>query len=40
VYPATRLERLPGGTGIVLDDVLAGLYTFAIVQSLLYWRWL
>ena len=40
VYPAAKLEKLPGGTGIVLDDVLAGIYAFAIVQSLLYWRWL
>jgi len=40
VYPAAKLEKLPGGTGIVLDDVLAGIYTFAIVQTLLYWQWL
>jgi phosphatidylglycerophosphatase A len=40
VYPAAKLEKLPGGTGIVLDDVLAGIYAFAIVQSLLYWQWL
>lgn len=40
VYPARKLEKLPGGTGIVLDDVLAGVYVFAIVQALLYWRWL
>src|SRR5580704_4172878 len=24
--PVRQLERLPGGTGIVLDDVMAGLY--------------
>jgi phosphatidylglycerophosphatase A len=40
VYPAAKLEELPGGAGIVLDDVLAGFYAFAIVQTLLYWRWL
>jgi phosphatidylglycerophosphatase A len=40
VYPAALLEKLPGGTGIVLDDVLAGIYAFVIVQTLLYWRWL
>jgi len=40
VYPTGRLEKLPGGTGIVLDDVLAGVYAFGIVQTLLYWRWL
>ncbi len=25
-FPARRLEALPGGTGIVLDDVMAGIY--------------
>jgi len=40
VYPAARLEKLPGGAGIVLDDVLAGIYAFVVVQTLLYWRWL
>ena len=40
VFPAARLEKLPGGTGIVLDDVMAGLYSFAIVQSALHWDWL
>ena len=40
VYPAAKLEKLPGGSGIVLDDVLAGIYAFVIVQSLLYWQWL
>ena len=40
VFPAARLEKLPGGTGIVLDDVMAGLYVFVIVQSALHWEWL
>ena len=38
IYPAARLEKLPGGAGIVLDDVLAGVYTLVIVQGLLHWR--
>jgi phosphatidylglycerophosphatase A len=25
-YPANRLERLPGGVGIMADDVMAGIY--------------
>jgi phosphatidylglycerophosphatase A len=25
-FPARRAERLPGGVGVVLDDVIAGLY--------------
>ncbi len=40
VYPAAQLENLPGGDGIVLDDVLAGICAFVIVLTLLYWRWL
>jgi phosphatidylglycerophosphatase A len=27
VFPTNRLEQLPGGAGIVLDDVMADLYT-------------
>lgn len=34
VYPARRLERLPGGAGVVLDDLLAGLYVFVILRLL------
>ena len=34
VFPARRLEQLSGGAGIVLDDLLAGLYTLAIVGTL------
>jgi phosphatidylglycerophosphatase A len=37
VYPLTRLERLPGGAGIVLDDVIAGLYVFAILRLVHSW---
>lgn len=31
-FPLRRLERLPEGTGIMLDDVGAGLYALAIMQ--------
>lgn len=34
VFPAARLEGLPGGAGIVLDDIMAGLYTFVILRML------
>lgn len=34
--PVRQLERLPEGSGIVLDDVAAGLYALAIMQLLLY----
>ncbi len=36
VYPASRLESLPGGAGIVLDDIMAGIYTFLILRLLSY----
>ena len=34
--PIRQLERLPEGTGIVLDDVGAGIYALAIMQLLLH----
>lgn len=40
IFPADRLQKLPGGTGIVLDDVVAGLYTLAVVQLLSRGGWL
>ena len=33
-FPARHLEALPGGAGIVLDDMIAGLYTFLILRLL------
>lgn len=33
--PVRRLEKLPGGAGIMLDDVGAGLYALLVVQLLL-----
>ena len=38
--PIRLLERLPEGTGIVVDDVGAGLYALAVMQLLLHFRWL
>jgi phosphatidylglycerophosphatase A len=34
--PVRQLERLPEGTGIVLDDVAAGIYALAVMQLFLY----
>lgn len=34
--PARRLQDLPGGTGIVLDDVVASLYSLALNHAI-YW---
>jgi phosphatidylglycerophosphatase A len=33
--PVRQLERLPEGTGIVVDDVAAGLYALLVMQLLL-----
>ena len=34
-WPCRRLERFPGGWGIVLDDVGAGVYTCLAIQGVL-----
>ena len=34
--PVRQLEQLPSGTGIVLDDVAAGLYALIVMQLLLH----
>jgi len=35
--PVRQLEHLPEGTGIVLDDVAAGIYALVVMQLLLHW---
>ena len=35
--PVRQLERLPGGLGIIADDLAAGIYTAA---SIYFWNWL
>lgn len=34
--PVRQLERLPEGTGIMLDDVAAGIYALVVMQLLLH----
>ncbi len=36
-FPVRLFEKLPGGVGIVMDDVMAGLYA-ALVMRLLGWN--
>ena len=36
-WPVRQLEKLPGGTGIVMDDVMAGVYA-ALVLYLAGWN--
>lgn len=33
-WPVRRFERLPGGDGILMDDVMAGVYAFAVLALL------
>jgi phosphatidylglycerophosphatase A len=37
-FPIRRLESLPEGTGIVVDDLGAGVYAFVALQLLLHFR--
>jgi phosphatidylglycerophosphatase A len=34
--PVRQLEKLPEGTGIVVDDIGAGLFALAVMQLLLH----
>jgi phosphatidylglycerophosphatase A len=33
-YPFCSIERLKGGLGIILDDLMAGFYTWCILQAI------
>jgi phosphatidylglycerophosphatase A len=37
IWPANKLESLPGGWGIVLDDLMAGVYTLISLKLLTFW---
>ncbi len=37
-WPANRLEYLPGGSGIMADDLIVGLYANLILHALAIWR--
>lgn len=36
LWPARQLESLPGGLGVTLDDVAAGVHTLLFVQLVIY----
>lgn len=38
-FPGRRLERLPGGWGIVADDLMAGIYANLVLRALI-WTWM
>ena len=35
-FPVRKLESLPGGWGIVMDDVMAGAYSNVCLQALVF----
>ena len=35
-FPANVVEKIKGGWGIMLDDVIAGIYSFMVVQIIIY----
>lgn len=35
-YPANRLERVPRGWGVMLDDLMAGVYANLVLQAVLW----
>jgi phosphatidylglycerophosphatase A len=37
VFPAGRVEQIRGGVGVILDDLIAGFYTFLLLRLLLSW---
>jgi phosphatidylglycerophosphatase A len=37
-FPLRRLEKLPEGSGVMMDDVGAGIYGFVVMQLLLYFH--
>jgi len=37
--PARQLERLPGGFGIVADDIMAGAYAALVLYATASWNW-
>ncbi|RMD90104.1 MAG: phosphatidylglycerophosphatase A [Calditrichaeota bacterium] len=34
MYPAEKLENLPGGWGIMMDDIMAGIYAAVVLKVL------
>lgn len=38
-WPGNRFEALPHGWGIILDDVVAGVYTLVVMIPVRIWLW-
>lgn len=37
IFPADRMESRPGATGVMMDDIMAGIYTNIIMQIAVRW---
>ena len=37
IYPVNKFEPLKGGVGVMMDDIIAGVYTFIVMQVALRW---
>lgn len=37
IYPVNKFEDLGGGTGIMMDDIVAGIYTNIVMQIAVRW---
>jgi phosphatidylglycerophosphatase A len=37
VWPVNRMEELPAGYGVMMDDIVAGFFALAILQIFLYY---
>jgi phosphatidylglycerophosphatase A len=35
-FPARNFEKIEGGLGVMADDIMSGVYTFVIMQGLIY----
>ena len=35
-FPARKLEDVKGGWGVMLDDIMAGIYSFISIQLIIY----
>ncbi len=36
-FPARNLEKLPGGLGIMIDDIISAFYTCLVMNAIIYW---
>ena len=35
-FPAGKLESVKNGWGVILDDIMAGIYSFILIQLAIY----